>query len=463
MGIKPFSLQDFHLVKQRLIEGVNELVAIAEQNEPARSLAEELKKSLPLLQQLDQLVKSLSIGQFLSTVSTLLLAFDAMVAKAVQAGALTPESYGARAETPTPPFVVDVLTTIGPELRVSEDNMIARAVLQPDFIHLWSDEAIRRALRNRGIAGDVPTTALQRMRQLAGRAVVVARGQEPVHGTDATIEDCLELDDCVYTPFITETDRADFKQLNWIRNVNPGDLIAKKIPATPGRPGSDVFGEPLPARDGNDTPFPFIPNTEVSPDGLALLASVNGCAYKDNDRVHVVAVLPIKGNVDFTTGNISSSVGVQIEGDVLTGFSVVAAGDVIVRGTVEGGVINAKGNILLPGGVQGKSEAKLVAANDIDALLINAAKRVYARCLTVHGPILHSRVRARRISSVDRDAEIIGGFLEGAEDVRADKIGSEMMVKTRIELGYDLIELERKIEKKNGSDRLARGKNQSVL
>lgn len=272
------------------------------------------------------------------------------------------------------------------------------------------------------------------------------QGSLPVSGKDAVIEDCLGLDlDGI--PSLLDRNRVDLKSLNWIHNVAQNQILLKKKPATPGVPGTNVYGEEIPCRDGVDIPFPQVTNTGVTEDGLSLIALVDGCAYKDGSSLMVVPSLEIKQNVDYSTGHVNAEVTVTVNGDVLSGFKVESNNDIHVKGTVEGSRLNAKGNIFLPGGVQGKGEALITSEKNIESKFVNAAQIQAKGEIIVHGSIIQSKLRARRIEACDQEADIIGGVLEAEEDICADTFGSEMGVKTVIRMGHDLPELNGKLEK----------------
>jgi uncharacterized protein (DUF342 family) len=137
---------------------------------------------------------------------------------------------------------------------------------------------------------------------------------------------------------------------------------------------------------------------------------------------------------------------VVVHGDVLTGFRVESLADIVVKGTVEGADLQAQGNILLESGVQGKGEARIQAGGDVIARFLNGAQVRAQGNVLVEGEILHSRIRCNRLSADGQQAEIIGGVIEAARDVCAERFGSEMGVRTCIRLGADRDDLQQEIE-----------------
>lgn len=442
-------IANFADIAAHLRDGLEKTIVSLERHPGGLETAGELRASLPLLDQLLAWTSSLSADRFRSILFSLLKSIDDILTKAVRAGAITPGAYGATAERPSAPFLVDAVLQIGPEVHVSQDQMSVRAMIDEGFEHFWTPDLIKAGLARLGFHGDLIEKNIGLLLRHPGRPFRVVEGKTPVSGVDAVIEDCLDFRPATGTPAIRQDGRADFKELDWIRTVSEGQVILKKTPAVPGVPGLNVRGEPIACRDGQDRPWPAVPNTALTPDGLALVSTVDGCAYQDGPRLVVAPLLEIKGDVNFNTGNIQSAVSVHVRGDVLSGFHVESGQDILVQGAVEGSRVRAQGNIFLPGGVQGKSTADIQAGDLVEVKFINAAWVRAGASILVHGSVIQSYLRAPRVMLIGRDADLIGGLAEAAEDLCADQIGSEIGVRTRVHLGYDIVEATRKIESLN--------------
>ena len=136
---------------------------------------------------------------------------------------------------------------------------------------------------------------------------------------------------------VNEFGQVDYTSLNLICNVEEGQEICRLIRPTEGEPGRTVQDQEVPAKSGRDVPLPKGRNTELSEDGDALLASIPGHVEFTGHSFQVKPVLDIDGDVDFSTGNIKFVGDVNIKGDVLSGFSVRAMGNIHVGGVVEAG------------------------------------------------------------------------------------------------------------------------------
>lgn len=447
MGNIANSRMDFSDCIVSLKEGLNELISMIESQPGTAAIVENLNFTLPLIDQFDQWSRTMPENKFREVLFSVIAAVNKTVQQAVNGNKLDPESFGANKDHPIPTFINDLVIKLGPEIHIGNDRMIAHAFISEEFTSIWTMETIQIGLQNRGINGELIEENLKNILVDPGNPYMVCKGKPSKSGTDAILEDLIGLDDeLMGKPAISKNGRAHLKELDLIRNVQKGQTIMKKTPPTDGEPGQSVLGELLPYKDGEDVPFPKVPNTEVAENGLELVSTVDGCAYLDHGRIVVVPALIIRGNVDYSTGNLSANVSITVNGDVLSGFTVESTQDVIVKGTVEASRITAQGNIFLPGGVQGKGGAEIQAGNHIEAKFLNAATVRANETITVHGSIIHSDLKAKRIMAQGEGAEIIGGVLNAAEDVCADFLGSEIGVKTDIRLGYDIKEYEKAIE-----------------
>lgn len=442
-------------------EGVQTTADAIEKNSKEVEFALTLRSEISFLDQITQWIDILPPERIHSSIFSLLKKIDSDILALARAQRLNPEIFGSTAEQPSPPFIQEAIPAIGPQVAVSADKMKAHITLEPEFVHVWDAEKIAEGINRLGIVGFPLEKGVEAALQNPGKSFKAIQGRPPESGRDALIEDCLGLG-LAGIPTIVDRNRANLKDLHWVHNVAQNQVIFKKEPATPGVPGMDVYGNEIPCRDGVDVPFPAIANAVASDDGLTLVSAVDGCAYKEGETLVIVPALEIKKNVGYSTGHIEADVAVNIGGDVLSGFRVESNQDIHVKGTVEAGELSAKGSIFLDSGIQGKSEAVIKAGNRIEAKFINAAQVQAQGELIVHGSIVQSKVRARRVELRDANADIIGGVIEAEEDVCADTFGSDIGVKTVIRLGHDLPEINKKIEEAQERVRQSDEKKQQI-
>jgi uncharacterized protein (DUF342 family) len=271
-------------------------------------------------------------------------------------------------------------------------------------------------------------------------AVVAAEGIKPVNGRDAFIQYNFETGKKKVKITEGADGKADFKNLNVIQNVVEGQPLAKKISAEQGVPGKNLSGEILPAVNGRDIPMPAGKNVKVARDGMTIVAETSGQVLMVGDKINVEPVYQVNGNVNLGTGNIDFLGSVVISGNVEDGFSVKAAGNIEIHGTVERADLQAVGDITVYQGITGKGTALVRAGRSIWARFIENTIVEAGDMVVVSDGVVNSQINAfSRIVVRGKRAHIVGGRLRATDEINADSIGSATSsTETVCEVGYDL-------------------------
>jgi uncharacterized protein (DUF342 family) len=269
---------------------------------------------------------------------------------------------------------------------------------------------------------------------LFDKEVAVAEGQSPVAGADAIIR--MEVDiDHSFKPLENKNGTVDYRNINTITQIKNGQTIAKKIPATKGRPGRAVSGDEIPASPGKDTRFTGGKNTHVSDDGLFLLASKNGFIYKDGELIHVGDLLPIGKDVDFSVGNIKYTGDIQIKGNVLPGFTVETEGNIAIMGQVEASrIISRNGAVLIQKGIIGKGETYVSGKTGITAEFVQEAALVCDGIVTVNKFCLNSDVTCGAFEAKDPHSSVLGGQIKVFAHIDIFQVGNDKGIVTKLSL-----------------------------
>jgi uncharacterized protein (DUF342 family) len=269
--------------------------------------------------------------------------------------------------------------------------------------------------------------------------VVIAEGLSPVNGRDAYMRYNFETDQSKVRLKEGANGRVDFKDLKIIQNVVEAQSLAKKVPPEKGIPGRTVTGNQIPARDGKDIALPLGKNVHVGNDGATIIADINGQVVEVNGKINVEPVYTVDGNVSLKTGNIIFLGTVIVNGNVEDGFSVKAAGNIEVNGTVEKAELDAEGDIIVHQGITGRGSGiiragKTLVARFIENTVIEAGDTVIAS-----DGIINSRVDAgKRIICQGKRATIVGGRLRASEEINAKILGSSTAgTETICEVGAD--------------------------
>ncbi len=340
------------------------------------------------------------------------------------------------------------------EVRFGSDNMEAYVYLTaPIGGEDVSEKMLRSILQENKITYGILEAEIKRMilEKPYGMEVKIAQGEYPIAGEDARLE--YHFDTSTETKLLESEDgKIDFRELSLIKNTKEGQPLVTMVPATAGMPGKNIRGEEVKPKEGKKLQMPKGKNVVISDDGLQLISSIDGEIKVIDDKVNVFSIYMVPGNVDNSTGNIRFIGKVIVKGNVLTGFSIEADGDVEVFGVVEGAKIVSKQNIILHRGIQGMNKGELYCDGDL------AAKFIENSIIDVKGniksdAIMHSHVVCgKKLEVSGKKGLLVGGSFKVADEIKAKVIGSHMATVTELEVGvnpemrkkYDLIKQDRK-------------------
>ena len=266
------------------------------------------------------------------------------------------------------------------------------------------------------------------------RLYIAARGRAAVHGKDGRIIDMFSR-----RPerklVVDEFNRVDYASISFIQNAEEGDTICRIIAPTKGEGGKTVLGQDLPARDGKPAAVPKGRNTALNDQGDALVATKTGHVEFNGRTFQVKPVMDIDGNVDYSTGHINFLGDVHVHGDICTGFTVRAMGNITVDGVVEAAEVEAGGDLIMTKGAQGDNRAVLRASHSIfakylESCCIYAMEDLHADCIINCDVYCDGLVEVR-----SGRGTIIGGSIRAAHEVSAEVIGSRSECRTDVVLG----------------------------
>ncbi|MCE5181199.1 MAG: FapA family protein [Betaproteobacteria bacterium] len=284
--------------------------------------------------------------------------------------------------------------------------------------------------------------------------VLVASGRQPVHGVDGRVESLVPVMK-ERRPQLDEHGMADYRNLGEVLVVHVGEVLVRRIPATTGEPGETVLGQEIPATPGKEVAF--APNLSgVAPaesDPNILVAAISGQPVLVTNGV---IVEPTYGadQVNLSTGNITFDGTVNVRGDVHAGMSIRATGDIYIAGTVEASseepTLEAGGDIVVKGGVIGCVDTGEIK-HDISHIHCKGSftarfiqnTRVFAEdSIFIDDTSMQSNLIAANRIIVGNETSIgkgrlVGGSARAALLVKAKVIGSEAMMNTVVEAGFD--------------------------
>ncbi len=303
-----------------------------------------------------------------------------------------------------------------------------------------TEEYLKSFLQSNGIVHGIKEEVIQELSDSPryGAPVVVAEGTKARDGNDASISYFFKLDERDAVKLKEKDGRVDFKDISTIENVVAGQLLARKTPAELGQSGQTVTGKVIPAEKGKNCEIIVGKNVKLSEDGATALAEINGQVLLLGGKISVEPIYTISGDVNLHTGNVLFLGTVVIKGNVEDGFSVKAAGNIEIFGSVGKCVLDAEGDIIVHQGIAAKSEGKVRCGKSLYSKFIEHAHVEAGEYVVVTDGIIHSLVDVNRmILCQGKRAQIVGGRLRASEEINSKILGSVAGSETFLEVGYD--------------------------
>ena len=266
--------------------------------------------------------------------------------------------------------------------------------------------------------------------------VLIAEGNYPEHGEDGYIEFNLNLNTRV-----DNKEKLDFREVMRIPSVTTGDKLATIIHPTDGIDGRDVSGKVVKARPGKPTPEKTGKNVVYKEEDHSFYATSDGQVNISKQHINIHSVFEVKEALSMKTGNIDFVGSVIIYGDVPSGFTVKAEGDVKIFGIVEAATVTAGGSIYISEGFAGLLKGTITASENIYVGYVNQGIASAGKSIYVENSIIHSECTAKERVHC-KQGNIIGGTTSAGESIEAKDIGNRLSTKTEISFGFDKSMLE---------------------
>lgn len=326
------------------------------------------------------------------------------------------------------------------EVRVAPDGMTAEILVsggddrEPEKLL----ERARSALEKAGVKAGVDEAILKEaLAEKRDGWVPVAFGKPAKDGVDAWFEVLVDLADHGPAGSESENGQVDHRELGIIRNVTKGQELVRKIPAVEGEDGFDVRGKVLKAKKAKDAKILPGPYTSLSEDGLVLVAGEDGHLEREGNKFSVYPVFELRGDVDYSTGNLEAVGGIIVHGSVKEDFSVSAGKTLEVHGVVERAFLSSGEDMILTSGARGMNHGILKSGGSIfveyvDQYFIRAARDVVFRRALMHCDV-EAGLAVRHTEG--GKGLIAGGTVKAGSEVECLVLGSEMETKTALHVG----------------------------
>jgi uncharacterized protein (DUF342 family) len=334
------------------------------------------------------------------------------------------------------------------EIIVAPDSMKADLLLHPAFEGGSPPgyDAIWDLFKQNNILWGIDRDIINRLIKQAAEGVyppepiTIAKGKPPISGENGRIE-LLFSNQTTLKPKANSDGSVDFRDVELIQPISIGKALARLVPPTMGTPGKDITGRDLTCSNGTAAVLPIGQNTSVSTtDPEILVAAVDGNVRYNGKTIDVNEGFIIKGDVDFSTGNIRYDKSVAVGGDVKSGFSVDCGADLQVTGTIEDAIIHVGASVLCKHGFIGHNKGLVEAKGDIN---ISFTRNETIRCygmVTIARESINTSIFARKgIILEGNPISAVGGLLCARDFISAKTIGNSSGSKTILDVGCDFL------------------------
>lgn len=312
------------------------------------------------------------------------------------------------------------------ECEIAEDGLSARLQIKPsgaDVIVLTVED-LQEALSASGITYGVKLDVLKDIAEtgIVNEWIMIAEGDIPQDGQDSEVVFYFSKEKPTVNLKEDSSGHVNLWDLNLIQNVNKGDVLCEVKDPTPGKPGTTVKGEKIPAQDGKLNVLPKGTNVEPSEDGRRLLASLSGMVIWDGEKVSVEQTYTVD-KVDASTGNIRFIGSVVVNGEVGDGFEIQAGEDLTIGMSVGHVTLSAGRDVKIAGGIL---KGSITAGRDVRVKFIQDATVNTQGSVVVDDYIQNSEVIANGPVLVKNHAGwILGGAVSSEQWIYTNKIGKE--------------------------------------
>lgn len=274
---------------------------------------------------------------------------------------------------------------------------------------------------------------------------VIAKGTPPKEGENGWVEFFFPRNQKVK---IREDGTADYRNIDKFIHVNKGDKLAILFEGIPGKPGVDVFGNPIPPNPihkAHLTPGQNIqvvmeknPKNELT-NVKVFYAAINGVVNSTASTISVSPELNIHSDVGLETGNINFEGSVNVIGNISEGSVVQCTGSLYVEGNVESLDVKVKENLTIKGGIKGKDRTKgtIFVGGNLKAKFIENATIEVEGDILIENNILNSHILCLGSVIISSDnGAIVSSDIVCYGGLSTAYLGSSAELDTKIELGF---------------------------
>ncbi len=271
--------------------------------------------------------------------------------------------------------------------------------------------------------------------ELNGTTLLIARGVEPEAGTDGRIEIIASS----YLEKQADKETMDPRNLGLIHNVTRGEIIARRIPPTPGKPGQDIFGATIEPKPGEWVSFNPGSLVEIVNEETLTAAASGALKIEDDGTISVTKEWTIDGDVDLSTGHVEFyGEKLVVKGSVLGGFTVETMGNLFIGGNVEDEAIILAGGDIFVNGIIRSQNTMVKTGGGLQCGALEYCRVFVGRDMTVRDYVLNGDCQVHGSAFVkDGKGLVAGGKVMVGGSLEVKNAGTSANVPTFLSAGYD--------------------------
>ncbi|HOX08656.1 MAG TPA: FapA family protein, partial [Planctomycetota bacterium] len=293
-----------------------------------------------------------------------------------------------------------------------------------------------------GVDPDAVHQCLVRVSTRGGAQLLeIAAGRRPEDGSDGTIEFYIQpsSEEARYTK--DASGRINYQELNLIENVAADQEVARLLPPRPGVPGSTVTGREITPRSGSPVRARAGKGVRLGGVGDVFIAEIPGRLVYADDTLSISQDYEVKGDVDYSVGNVDFVGRVVVHGEVLDDFRVRGLMGIEIRGAVGKCQLVSDGDIVLASGMNGKAAGSVKAGGKVRARYLNEVTVEAVGDIQVEREAYNAVARTAGVFTAG--GKTVGGEITALRGIELAVAGSELGVSTKLVAGTDFRRSER--------------------
>ncbi|MGE4560468.1 MAG: flagellar assembly protein A, partial [Desulfobulbus sp.] len=319
---------------------------------------------------------------------------------------------------------------IEPLIQITPDKMQALLCLKPapPGHPLPSQEEIEHQLDAMQVVhGRLPRSITQCLRQCMEQqrpqTQIIALGVLPVRGKDARLRFTMDIGPMPGK--VMSNGEIDYRERNMFIGVNKDQVIAVRVPPTPGSPGQDVFGNTIAQTKGNDIKVRVTDDAAYDEATGEIRAMRSGVlSLLSEGTVKVCSRQVISQDIDFKTGNIVSRDALEIRGSIHPRFRVNALGDILIRGNIEKAQARSDANVVVQSGLIG-DYAVIRCRGEVDIQFVERGRIFSGGSILLRKSAYYCRLHSGGSINCPPTTRILASQVVAAGSLVLGSVGSE--------------------------------------